>query len=150
MPQYIGFSTINANKPRTTNMPPGINGAPGSITNPITTGRKFRLTDQSVVIRDFLNAINIKKGQKVGQPQYGSKIWDFIFDPNTADTQQALETELKRIISLDPRLQLGYLRVYPQENGILCEMQVAVYPFNQAEMLSVFFNSQTNTAAIQQ
>lgn len=149
MPNYIGFSTINANKPRTTNPPPGVNGGPGSITNPITSGKKFRLTDEALVIRDFLNAVNIKQGQKVGQPEYGSKLWDFIFEPNTADTQSALETELRRIISQDPRLQIGYIKIYPQENGILAELQLAVYPFNQAELLSVFFNSRTNSASIQ-
>jgi phage baseplate assembly protein W len=148
MPQYIGFSTVNANKPRTTNPPPGLNGGPGSITDPITTGRKYRTTDAPLVIRDFLNAINIKLGQKVGQPQYGSKIWDFVFEPNTKDTQGALEAELRRIIALDPRLQVGYIRVYPQENGILCEMQLAVYPFNEAELLKVFFNSQTSSASV--
>lgn len=148
MPQYIGFSTQNANKPRTTNPPPGVNGGPGSITDPITFGRKFRIVDVPLVIRDFLNAINIKQGQKVGQPQYGSKIWDFIFEPNTKDVQAALETELRKIISQDPRLQVGYIRVYPQENGILCEMQLAVYPFNEAELLTVFFNSQTSSASV--
>lgn len=148
MPNYIGFSTINANKPRTTNPTPGINGAPGSVTESISTGRKFRMTDEALVIRDFLNALNIKQGQKVGQPDYGSKIWDFIFEPNTSDVQSALETELKRIIGLDPRLQLGYCRIYPQENGILAEVQIAVYPFNQAQLLSVFFNSRTNSASI--
>ena len=148
MPQYIGFSTQNANKPRTTNPPPGVNGGPGSITDPITFGRKFRMVDVPLVIRDFLNAINIRQGQKVGQPQYGRKIWDFIFEPNTKDVQAALETELRKIISQDPRLQVGYIRVYPQENGILCEMQLAVYPFNEAELLTVFFNSQTSSASV--
>lgn len=149
MPNYIGFSTQNANKPRTTNPPPGINGGPGSITDSLNFGKKYRMTDEALVIRDFLNAVNIRQGQKVGQPEYGSKLWDFIFEPNTSDTQQALETELRRIISQDPRLQIGYIRIYPQDNGILAEMQLAVYPFNQAQLLSVFFNSRTNTAALQ-
>jgi phage baseplate assembly protein W len=148
MPQYIGFSTVNANKPRTTNPPPGNNGGPGSITDPIIPGRKYRVTDAPLVIRDFLNAINIRQGQKVGQPQYGSKIWDFVFDPNTRDTQAALETEVRRIIGLDPRLQIGYIRVYPQENGIMVEMQLAVFPFNQAQVLNVFFNSRTSKASV--
>ena len=148
MPNYIGFSTIGANKPKTTNAPPGINGGPGGIMDSLNTGRKFKLVDTPLVIRDFLNAVNIKQGQKVGQPEYGSKIWDFIFDPNTADLQTALDSELRRIISQDPRLQLGYIRIYPQENGILAELQLAVYPFNQAQLLSVFFNSNTNSASL--
>ena len=149
MPNYNGFSTIDANKPKTTNPPPGINGGPGSITNSLNPGRKYKLTDTALVVRDFLNALNIRQGQKVGQPEYGSKLWDFVFEPNTADVQQELENEIRRIAAFDPRLQIGYLKVYPQENGILLEIQIAVTPFNQAEVLNIFFNSRTNTASPQ-
>lgn len=149
MPNYNGFSTINANKPRTSNPTPGINGGPGTITQNINPGRKYKLTDESLVVRDFINALNIPQGQKVGQPEYGTRLWDFIFEPNTSDVQQELEDEIKRIVATDPRLQLGYCKIYPQENGILAEIQVAVNPFNQAQVLSLFFNSRTNTASIQ-
>lgn len=148
MPNYIGFSTIAANKPKTTNPPPGKYGGPGSITNSLISGKKFRMTDEAIVIQDFLNALNIKQGQKVGQPEYGSRLWDFVFEPNDFTTQENVEAEIRRIISLDPRLQVGTIRVYPQENGILVELQLAVYPFNQAELLSIFFNSRTGAASV--
>jgi len=35
MPSYIGFSTINANKPRSTNLPAGIAGGVGSMVQPV-------------------------------------------------------------------------------------------------------------------
>lgn len=149
MPNYIGFSTIGSNLPKTTNPPPGINGAPGSITNPINSGKKYRMTDEQLVVRDLLNALNIPQGQKVGQPEYGTTLWSFIFEPNTKDVQQQLQDEVRRVAAQDPRIQIGYLKCYPQENGILVELQVAINPFNQARVLSVFFNSQTNTASTQ-
>jgi hypothetical protein len=31
-----------------------------------------------------------------------------------------------------------------QDNGILLEVEIAVAPFNQATLLNVFFNSETN------
>lgn len=149
MPQYIGFSTINADKPKTTNAPIGTDGGPGGILQSINTGRKFRLVDTPLVIQDFVNALNIRQGEKVGNPQYGTRLWDFVFEPNTPDVQFQLQTEIQRVASLDPRLQIEYLRAYPQENGILLEMQVAVTPFNSASLLSVFFDSSTNSAVIQ-
>jgi phage baseplate assembly protein W len=149
MPQYIGFSTINANKPRTTNASIGIDGGPGTITQPIISGKKFKLVDEQLVIQDFLNALNIPLGQKVGQPQYGTTLWSFVFEPNTFDTQQKLETEIRRIASLDPRLQLNTVSAYPQNQGILIEIQAAVVPFNNASLLSIFFNPATNTATVQ-
>lgn len=149
MPQYIGFSTINADKPKTTNAPIGQDGGPGGILQSINTGRKFKLVDEALVIQDFVNALNIRQGQKVGNPGYGTTLWNFVFEPNTADVQFQLQNEIRRIASLDPRLQIDYLRAYPQENGILLELQIAVVPFNAASLLSIFFNANTNTAIIQ-
>jgi len=149
MPQYIGFSTINSNVPRTTNAPTGNDGGVGGVTKSVNTGKKFRLVDTPLVVRDFLNALNIPQGQKVGQPQYGTTLWSFVFEPNTADTQYKLENELRRVASLDPRLLVNTVKAYPQENGILIEMEIAVAPFNQAQLLSVFFSQAANRASIQ-
>lgn len=149
MPNYIGFSTINANKPKSTNLPTGENGGVGSVVRPIVPGKKFRLVDQPLVIQDFINALNIPRGQKVGQPEYGTTIWDFVFEPNTADVQYQLENEIRRIITSDPRLELNFVKAFPKENGILIEVEIAVNPFNQAELISVFFNSKTNQASLQ-
>jgi len=149
MPNYIGFSTINANKPQSTVMPAGIDGGSGSTVRPIIFGKKFRLVDQPLVIQDFVNALSIRKGEKVGQPQYGTTLWSFVFEPNTIDMQLQLEDEIRRIAAQDPRLILNSVKAYPQENGILLEVELAISPFNQAQLLSVFFDSGTNQASIQ-
>ena len=149
MPTYIGFSTINANKPRSTNLPAGIAGGVGSMVQPVIPGKKFRLVDQQLVIQDFINALNIQQGQKVGNPGYGTTLWSFVFEPNTLDVQNKLETEIRRVANQDPRMIVNTVSAYPQENGILIEVELAIAPFNNAEILSVFFNNQTNSAAIQ-
>jgi phage baseplate assembly protein W len=149
MPSYIGFSTINANKPQSTNLPSGSSGGVGSVTQPVVYGKKYRSVDSQLVIQDFINALNIPQGQKVGNPAYGTTLWSFVFEPNTADVQFQLENEIRRVASLDPRMILNSVKAYPQENGILIEVELAVTPFNQAQFLNVFFSSQTNTAAAQ-
>ena len=110
MPYYIGFSTINANKPRSSNLVQGNAGGVGNTTKSIVFGKKFRTTNTELVIQDLLNALNIKKGQKVGQPNYGTTLWDYVFDPNTADDQYAIENEMRRVISLDPRIQTNTIK----------------------------------------
>jgi phage baseplate assembly protein W len=148
MPQYIGFSTINANKPRSTNMTPGYQGGVGSITDPIIAGKKYRIVDERLVVQDLINALNIRQGEKVGQPDYGTTIWGYVFDPNIQDTQLALETEIRRIASQDPRLMVNYVNAYPQQNGILLEVEMSIVPFNQTELLSIFLNANTNSASV--
>jgi len=149
MPSYIGFSTINANKPRSTNLPAGLAGGVGSMVQPVIPGKKYRLVDESLVIQDFINSLNIQQGQKVGNPEYGTTLWSFVFEPNTFDVQNQLELEIRRVANQDPRMILNTVSAYPQENGILIEVEMAVTPFNNAQTLSVFFNNSTNTAVIQ-
>ena len=150
MPTYIGFSTINANLPRTVvNTNPGLKGGANGVTKPIIYGKKFRTVDEQLVVQDFLNALNIRQGEKVGQPQYGTTIWNFVFDPNTADVQFKLENEVRRVASLDPRMQVNYVKAFPKENGILIEVEMAVQPFNDPSILSVFFNADNNKAILQ-
>lgn len=149
MPQYIGFSTQNADKPPTRNAQYGAYGGVGGIVKPVYTGRKFEITDVQLVLTDFFNALNIRQGEKVGQPNYGTKIWDFVFSPNTPDIQNAIQSEIARVAGQDARLSLQSVQVYPQENGILVQLQVTVVPYVQSVVLSVFFDSTTNTAQIQ-
>ena len=146
MAQYVGFSTKDACKPKTTNAVGGIDNGAGGIRQPIIWGKKYRLTDTQLVMQDFLNALNIPLGSKVGQPGYGTKVWSFIFEPNTADVQFQLENEIFRVAATDPRIILNSVKAFPQENGILLEVELAVNPFNQAELVSVFFNRATTTA----
>ncbi len=149
MPQYIGFSTQGSCTPPTRNAVQGSGGGFGSITQPISVGKKFKLTDQELVVRDFVNALNIRQGEKVGQPSYGTALWNFVFEPNSQDMQFALETEIRRVASQDPRISIDFVKAYPKENGILMETQVMIMPFNQSLLLSVFFDSTTNTARVQ-
>jgi hypothetical protein len=69
-----------------------------------------------------------------------------VFEPNTLDVQMALETEIRRIAGLDPRLILNLVTVYPNENGILVEVEFAVSPFNDVQTLQLMFDQQTTKA----
>jgi len=149
MPTYVGFSTIDANKPKTTRAQPGVDGGTGSILQPIILGKKYRMVDGPLVLRDFINALNIKQGEKVGNPSYGTDIWSYIFEPNDADSQFKIQTEIQRVASQDPRLLVNDVKAYVQQNGILLEVEIAVQPFNDAQIVNLFFNNITNTASIQ-
>lgn len=149
MATYIGFSTVGANLPRSTNQPTENNGGFGTVNRPINSGRKYKLVDSQLVIRDLLNAFNIRRGEKVGQPSYGTILWDFIFEPNDLSTQERIKTEVTRIITSDPRILVNFISSFPQDNGILIEIEISVSPFNQAQVLSLFANSETNQLTLQ-
>jgi phage baseplate assembly protein W len=146
MPTFIGFSTQQLDAVRTGQVLTGVDGGSGSILNPIRTTKKFRTVDQDLVLRDFINALNIPLGQKPGKPNYGTSLWSFVFEPNTYDVQLQLEAEVRRVAGLDPRLRLNSIVTYPQENGILIELEMAVTPFNDVVQLAVLFDQNSSRA----
>lgn len=146
MPTFIGFSTQQIDSIRNGQVFSGSDGGAGSLISPVKPTKKFRTVDQDLVIRDFINVLNIPQGQKPGRPDYGTSLWSFVFEPNTLDVQLQLEAEVMRVARLDPRLQLNSVISYPQDNGILIEMELAISPFNDVFTLSVLFDQNTNRA----
>ena len=121
MPAFIGFSTVDQNK-------------------------KFTLTDVALIKRDLANAFNIQQGEKPGRPGYGTTLWSFIFESQAPETIQAIIAEIQRVSAQDPRVFISNVQVYPQENGILIELQVQVVSSSSAERLSIFFDQQSRRA----
>ena len=109
--------------------------------------KKFTLTDDALVKRDFLNAINIRQGQLPGRPQFGTTIWENLFDNQSNELISNIESELQRIAGLDPRMQLTNVEVFPQENGLLLQVELQIVPSTTAERLRIFFDQETRTAS---
>jgi phage baseplate assembly protein W len=122
MPTFIGFNTIDQFK-------------------------KFTLTDFELVKRDLANAFNIQQGDLPGRPAYGTTIWSLVFENQTPQTETQIIAEIQRVVGGDPRLSLSNVRVYPQENGILIEVEIQVVPSTTAERLSIFFDQQSRRAS---
>ena len=109
--------------------------------------KKFTLTDFELIKRDLLNAFNIRQGQLPGRPAYGTSLWDFLFENQLEDLQTNIVTEVQRVAGGDPRIYISDIQVYPQENGILLEIELAVVPSTDAERLSIFFNLEQRSAS---
>jgi len=122
MPTFIGFNTIDQNK-------------------------KFTLVDFDLIKRDLLNAFNIRQGQLVGRPAYGTTIWDMTFENQTQETERALLNEIQRVAGGDPRLYINSVDFFPQQNGILIQLEVTVVPSENAERLSIFFDQEQRRAS---
>ena len=114
--------------------------------NTINQYKKFTLTDFELIKRDLLNAFNIRQGQLPGRPGYGTVLWDYVFEPQTIQTQNSINSEVQRVAGGDPRIFISDVQSYPQENGILIEIQLTVVPTQNAEILSIFFDQQQRTA----
>ena len=109
--------------------------------------KKFTLVDDALIKRDLLNALNIRQGQLVGRPGYGTALWDNLFENQTNETEAAITREIQRVAGGDPRLQISEIDIFPQENGILIQLLLTIVPSTDAERLSIFFDQQTRRAS---
>ena len=109
--------------------------------------KKFTLLDAELVKRDLLNGLNIRQGQLPGRPQYGTALWDNLFENQTNETTQSIEREIQRVAGYDPRIQISNVEVFPQENGLLIQVELAIVPCTDAQLLSIFFDQQQRRAS---
>jgi phage baseplate assembly protein W len=109
--------------------------------------KKFTLTDFELIKRDLLNAFNIRQGQLPGRPGYGTVLWEYLFENQVEAVQQGIQNEVQRVAGGDPRIYIASVNVFPQENGMLLEVQIQVVGQDNAELLSIFFDQQSRNAS---
>ena len=109
--------------------------------------KKFTLTDYELVKRDLLNALNIRQGQLPGRPEYGTALWDNLFENQTTETERSIINEIQRVAGGDPRLQIGEVELFQQQNGMLIQIELVIVPSTDVERLSIFFDQQSRRAS---
>jgi phage baseplate assembly protein W len=122
MPTFIGFNTIDQNK-------------------------KFTVVDFELIKIDLLNAFNIRQGQLVGRPGYGTILWDYVFENQTQETERQITAEIQRVCGGDPRVFVSSVELFPQQNGLLIQLEVTVVPSTDAQRLAIFFNQEQRRAS---
>lgn len=115
--------------------------------NTINQYKKFTLVDFELIKRDLLNAFNIRQGELVGRPGYGTTLWDNLFENQTQETLRTIRAEIQRVAGGDPRIQVSEPLIFPQQNGLLIQVEILVVPGQTAQLLSVFFDQQTRRAS---
>ena len=107
--------------------------------------KKYTLTDFELAKQDLINYFNIRKGQKLMQPGFGTIIWDMLFEPLDEATQQTISQDIKRIVGYDPRLRVGQVAVSQQDTGFLVQLTLSYVPNDQSATIALNFNRNNQT-----
>lgn len=107
--------------------------------------KRYSLTDYALAKQDLMNYFNIRKGSKLMQPNFGTIIWDQLFEPLNETTQDIITTDIKRIVSYDPRLSVSSINVTQQTNGLQIQISLSYIPSNQADTILLNFNKNSST-----
>ncbi len=84
----------------------------------------FKIYDIECIREDVLNQFNIRKGERVMNPNFGTIIWDSIFEPLNELTKEAIVEDIKTILSNEPRIIVQDVKVDEYASGILLEITV--------------------------
>lgn len=110
----------------------------------LVNAKKYRLTDFELVKQDLINHFNIRKGEKLMKPDFGTVIWDMLFEPLDESTQEIISRDVTRIVGYDPRLVVNQAEVTQQDTGFLIQITLTYIPYNQTESLSLAFDRTNN------
>ena len=76
-------------------------------------------------------------------PDFGSIIWDLLYEPLDESTKEDMVEDCKRIINSDPRVQLISTSVEEYENGVAVRISMNTRPFDKKINLQLDFEKET-------
>ena len=102
----------------------------------------FTLYDISLIKQDLINHFHIRQGEKLSNPEFGTIIWDALFEPLTEQLKDAIASNVQTIINDDPRTNAEGIIVDEYEKGIQVECTLTYLPYNISETLRLTFDEE--------
>ena len=113
---YKGFSTVDSNNPTS------------------------RLFDLDLIKQDIINNFNTRRGERVMNPEYGSIIWDLLMEPITPQVRQALNDDIKKICSSDPRAIPTSMKLIEYPTGYIVEVTMKLVGYDVSSSMILTFD----------
>jgi phage baseplate assembly protein W len=107
--------------------------------------KKFTLTGYELAKRDLLNYFNIRKGSKLMQPNFGTIIWDQLFEPLDDGVRDIITADIQKIVGYDPRLAVNLVNVTQQNNGLQIQIFLTYIPTDQTDTINLNFDQNSLT-----
>jgi phage baseplate assembly protein W len=107
--------------------------------------KKFKLTDLELVKQNLFNHFNIRKGEKLMQPNFGSVIWSMMFEPLNEETKNLIQADVKKVVGYDPRTRVNNVIVTQFDHGVQLDIEMEYLPTNQSDTLRLSFDNAAQT-----
>jgi phage baseplate assembly protein W len=104
------------------------------------TTRNYKLYDIDLVKQDLINHFYIRKGEKLENPEFGTVIWDMLFEQFTEQVKEIISKDVEDIINYDPRISVNSVAVDSTDQGIRIEADITYIPFNVNERMTFEFD----------
>lgn len=98
------------------------------------------LYDIALIKQDIINHFHIRQGEKLSDPEFGTIIWDILFEPLTDSVRNAIVSNVSKIVNYDPRVKVNQITVDSYEQGIIVECELVYLPYSIAEKMQLKFD----------
>jgi len=106
------------------------------------TARDVKLYDAALIKQDILNQFQVRRGERVMMPDFGTIIWDILYDPFTDVVRQQISNDVTRIVTSDPRVNCTQVDVVQSDQGLLLEITLQYVSSNQVDTIKLDFNKE--------
>ncbi len=105
--------------------------------------KKFRLTDMQLIKQDIINHFNIRKGEKLMNPNFGTIIWNVLHEPFTEELKSVITEDVKTIANYDPRVAFENIVVTEYEQGLQITISLRYLQTNESSTMSLQFDNES-------
>ena len=102
--------------------------------------RNFKLYDFECAKQDMINRLSVRKGERVENPEFGTMIYDAIFEPLTDILKDAIVEDITANLNADPRIAAQEIILTEEQHGISIQASVTYVPLNITEKLRFSFD----------
>ena len=102
--------------------------------------QNFKVYDFECAKQDLINRLSVRKGERVENPEFGTIIYDVLFEPFTERLKQAVTEDITQNLNSDPRISTESINVLESNHGILIQATITYVPLNITEKLAFNFD----------
>ena len=102
--------------------------------------QNFKLYDFEVAKQGLINRLSVRKGERVKNPEFGTIIYDAIFEPFTEQLKDAIIEDITANLNADSRIATEEILVTEADKGIAIQATIKYVPLNITEKLRFNFD----------
>ena len=100
----------------------------------------YKLYDFALIRQDLINRLSVRKGERIENPEFGTIIYDAIFEPFTEALKEAIVDDITANLNADPRIATEEILVTEADKGIAIQATITYVPLNITEKLRFNFD----------
>ena len=102
--------------------------------------KNFKVYDFECAKQDLINRLSVRKGERVENPEFGTIIYDVLFEPFTEALKETIIEDVTANLNADPRISTESIDVLEADHGIAIQASLKYLPLDITEKLQFKFD----------